>query len=295
MRILFTSDLHGNRTLYEDLLRHSEKHRPDAVILGGDLFPRYGHHDESLRIQEKFAVEIFRALAGRICDTLGGPLYAIPGNDDWAEVLPLLQTFGSGLIRFLHQGPVQGPKGFRFFGYPWVPPTPFPPKDFEKRDRTGDIPKPTNRNPVISRNGHIEPINELDTLSLRPSIEEDLLTILEEPNPNKHIVVTHSPPHNTCLDRLRNGHPVGSRSIRKFLETRCPLLSLHGHIHESAAVTGKYWDFLGDTLCINPGQTGPRLSAVLFDTDDPFGTLFHTLAGAPVLETVRNPASGGRP
>jgi Icc-related predicted phosphoesterase len=43
--------------------------------------------------------------------------------------------------------------------------------------------------------------------------------------------------------------PVGSTACRKVIERAQPLLSLHGHIHESRG-TFK----LGRTLCINPGS-----------------------------------------
>jgi Icc-related predicted phosphoesterase len=45
-------------------------------------------------------------------------------------------------------------------------------------------------------------------------------------------------------------HPVGSRAVRKFLEEHQPILSLHGHIHESRGAVR-----IGRTLAINPGST----------------------------------------
>ena len=33
-----------------------------------------------------------------------------------------------------------------------------------------------------------------------------------------------------------------------------PKLSLHGHIHESPDVTGRWYAKLGRTICIQPGQ-----------------------------------------
>jgi Icc-related predicted phosphoesterase len=75
----------------------------------------------------------------------------------------------------------------------------------------------------------------------------------------------HAPPYNTTLDLApkldkelrpkRNlfGQPVmehvGSRAVRRALQEFQPLLSLHGHIHESP---GSYR--LGRTLCLNPGS-----------------------------------------
>jgi Icc-related predicted phosphoesterase len=43
--------------------------------------------------------------------------------------------------------------------------------------------------------------------------------------------------------------PVGSKAVRAAIERYQPLVSLHGHVHESRAVTR-----LGRTTCINPGS-----------------------------------------
>jgi uncharacterized protein len=43
--------------------------------------------------------------------------------------------------------------------------------------------------------------------------------------------------------------PVGSRAVRDAIERVQPILSLHGHIHESRAATT-----IGRSLCVNPGS-----------------------------------------
>jgi Icc-related predicted phosphoesterase len=74
----------------------------------------------------------------------------------------------------------------------------------------------------------------------------------------------HAPPFDSGLDtapevdaELRvvttGGQPnlvaVGSRAVRSVIEERQPVVSLHGHIHESRGVAR-----IGRTLCINPGS-----------------------------------------
>jgi Icc-related predicted phosphoesterase len=74
----------------------------------------------------------------------------------------------------------------------------------------------------------------------------------------------HCPPAQTTLDRapqltkdlqvvLDGGEPrivsVGSRAVRELIERHQPLLSLHGHIHESKAIAR-----IGRTTCVNPGS-----------------------------------------
>lgn len=75
----------------------------------------------------------------------------------------------------------------------------------------------------------------------------------------------HNPPYDTKIDAApkldENLKPVlsggslvmsavGSRSVREAIENHQPLLSLHGHVHESRGVQR-----LGRTLTINPGST----------------------------------------
>jgi Icc-related predicted phosphoesterase len=47
--------------------------------------------------------------------------------------------------------------------------------------------------------------------------------------------------------------PAGSTAVRAAIEATQPLLSLHGHIHESAAIRR-----IGQTIAINPGATTDR-------------------------------------
>jgi uncharacterized protein len=78
----------------------------------------------------------------------------------------------------------------------------------------------------------------------------------------------HCPPHDSGLDTAQLLHadhsivteggqpvqgPVGSTAIREAIEKYRPMLSLHGHIHESKAATR-----IGPTLAINPGSEYPE-------------------------------------
>jgi Icc-related predicted phosphoesterase len=87
-------------------------------------------------------------------------------------------------------------------------------------------------------------------------------TLLEAPQ--RAIMAIHVPPYDTGLDVCpeldenlqivhRGGQvlmkPVGSPAVRRMIEQVQPLLTLHGHIHESPGHTR-----LGRTLCINAGS-----------------------------------------
>lgn len=47
------------------------------------------------------------------------------------------------------------------------------------------------------------------------------------------ILVSHVPPYNTQIDKLRNGKHVGSTAIRSIIEQYQPDLCISGHIHEA--------------------------------------------------------------
>jgi Predicted phosphoesterases, related to the Icc protein len=83
------------------------------------------------------------------------------------------------------------------------------------------------------------------------------------PDQSKAIFNLHCPPYKSGLDeapaidadlRLLHGgralRPVGSTAVREAIERHQPLISLHGHIHESKGAVK-----LGKTLSINPGSS----------------------------------------
>ena len=89
----------------------------------------------------------------------------------------------------------------------------------------------------------------------------------------------HAPPHDTVLDRAAldgkmidhvplDVH-VGSIAIRRFVEQRQPLLTLHGHVHESARLMGAWRQQLGRTWIFGAAHDGPELALVRFDLEAP--------------------------
>jgi Icc-related predicted phosphoesterase len=100
----------------------------------------------------------------------------------------------------------------------------------------------------------------------REATEDELaerieLMALTVPDMNRCIFNIHVPPFNSGLDNgplldsdLRSAPgqtvPVGSHAVREGILRFQPMLSLHGHVHESRGVTK-----LGRTICINPGSS----------------------------------------
>ncbi len=77
------------------------------------------------------------------------------------------------------------------------------------------------------------------------------------------ILVSHSPPWNTRLDKTSFGVHAGSISLRKFIEKKQPSLVFCGHIHEA-----KGRDKIGRTVIINPGPARYGNYAIAqFDTE----------------------------
>ncbi|HRE12434.1 MAG TPA: hypothetical protein PLN22_16600, partial [Ignavibacteria bacterium] len=58
-------------------------------------------------------------------------------------------------------------------------------------------------------------------------------------------------------------------AIRKFIEKYQPLVTLHGHLHESTDITGKWGDRIGETYCFNAAHSGNELAIIEFDTTEP--------------------------
>ncbi|MEH7114755.1 hypothetical protein V7124_20715 [Neobacillus niacini] len=105
---------------------------------------------------------------------------------------------------------------------------------------------------------------------------------------SKCIFNIHIPPYDTDLDQgtqydsdlkpvldgdsLATG-PTGSKAVREAIEKYQPLLSLHGHVHESRGVAT-----IGRTICINAGTDYDQgmLRGALIDINSD-GTVSYTL------------------
>lgn len=287
MKILYISDLHGSLPLYNELTSKIHSNNIDALIIGGDLLPRKGHDINSLVQQKDFIQNEFSDFLHSIHSLLNHHVYIIFGNNDWAETLPLLYGLEEdGLCTILHDNKVSLLENVDLIGYPYIPPSPFPPKDFEKLDYPNEKISIESSISFISQNNDIRLIDPQNYFHKISSIKEDL-EFIDKPDKEKiSIYIMHSPPYDTFLDRLYNSRPRGSRAIKEFIEKFQPTLTLHGHIHESPVVTKQFWQKIGNTISVNPGQTGGVLCAVIFDPLNIEGTLEHTIYGRQSLQSV---------
>lgn len=278
MQVCFTSDLHGDTALYEQLGALLRTANPDLLILGGDLM-RDGRDEDPVGSQVDYVERIFRP---RVAEwKIAAPaltIACIAGNHEWSPALDALRVIAhDGLLHVLDATPWAF-GGFLWQGYSCTPPTPHDVKDFERRDMPADGLPDFDGAVWDAVRGCTQDAARSDHFSRQPTLAEDLATLPHCPDP--WILVAHAPPQATKLDRLPGlSYPIGSQAIRAFIAERQPRISLHGHVHESPSVTGAYTDHIGRTLCINPGQAHDHLHAVLFDPQQPEETLRHTVLG----------------
>lgn len=284
-RILFATDLHGSEYTFAKLIRVLELWDPDALVLGGDvagkgLLPVLvegdrarmkwmgEEHDvplaeieqyearanqlgfypirvdstdlERLREDEYYKEQVFEGLMverwgewlERLearCAELEIPAFVIAGNDDpWSldelnererqwvtgadgKVLPLLDHWTLLSIGLANETP---------WGCP---------RDVSEEELARELEALAGQvddfGSVIA-NIHVPPYGS--SLDIAPELD----TSVDPPRPISGSTV-----------------PVGSTAAREFLERHQPLLSLHGHIHESPGKTT-----IGETYALNPGS-----------------------------------------
>jgi Icc-related predicted phosphoesterase len=102
---------------------------------------------------------------------------------------------------------------------------------------------------------------ETDEEGMRSMLEEKVAWLKDVPN---SIWNVHCPPKDTDIDlapqlgkdlKVKSGAEgvkmmhVGSQAVREVIEKYQPLMTLHGHIHESSG-----FSYIGRTLAVNPGS-----------------------------------------
>ncbi len=198
----------------------------EAERLAGDEADR----DELLHRLMNERVESWLQLANERLNDDTAPLYLIPGNDDDFAIDQVLDRPGWTPVNA--EGKVLDiPGGLQLLASGWSNHTPW------------QTPREESEEDLYAR----------------------LQALTEQVRDPRHaIFMIHVPPHDSGLDTaplldenlrptisagdvLRG--PVGSTAVRRIIEDYQPLLSIHGHIHESGGERK-----IGKTLCINPGS-----------------------------------------
>ena len=285
LRLFFASDIHGNEVCWRKFLNAARFYEADALVMGGDLcgkalVPVVANHqgysaqvggetrrantgeelenleraikmngsypwraspemveelrqDEDLRAQtfERVIVEDIRrwiSLADAKLASTDVRAYVIPGNDDPWSIDPLLE--GSRAV-VPCDGRITRIGTHELLSFAW-----------------------SNRTPWNS----YRELDEDDLYRRLRTISDGL------ESPGTAILNVHVPPYDSGLDMapeldqtlkpvLGGGQPrmipVGSKAVRQIIEEVQPLLTLHGHIHESQGIMR-----IGRTVAINPGS-----------------------------------------
>jgi uncharacterized protein len=297
VRLFFATDIHGSETCWRKFLNSGRHYEADAIVLGGDmtgkaLVPvisdggdrwhstllenreklegeeavsafedavvRRGYYpfrttpDELRELEADEArwhqlfhdrmlatVERWMELADERLEGTGIECYVCPGNDDQLDIDEVIDSASSVQLA---EGKVLDLQGFQLASTGWSNPTPWDTYREEDEEHLA------------------ERIKQLVDQGTAP--------------PDRTIYAFHNPPYSSRLDdapqltadmRLKDAGratvPVGSTAVRTAIEADQPILSLHGHIHESKGAIR-----IGRTLCINPGSSyeqGQLLGAVV--------------------------------
>jgi uncharacterized protein len=303
LRILFVTDVHGSNVCFRKFVNGAKAYDAQVLILGGDvagkrLAPmikngdgRYegtlGHktlHLETERelsefeadagdsglytyrttheemngisgdeaalegLMEKLAGERlaeWMALAEERLPATGARLFVNCGNDDPFSLDAIVEessaTFMEGKILEIAEGRHVASLGFAN-QTPWECPRDVPEEELSRRLEAELAEWSDDRGQLIF-NCHCPPYDSgLDTAQ---QLNPDLSPVTEGGQPVQG--------------------PVGSTAVRGAIERYQPILSLHGHIHESKAATK-----IGPTLAINPGSEYPEgvLRGAVVDLDE---------------------------
>jgi Icc-related predicted phosphoesterase len=264
--------VHGKIKRLKKFFEICEKEKPDLVFIGGDILPNQFAIKSS--IEDFLKKELFLKIK-KIRKTSGEKtrFIVILGNDDPRVFEKIfLDADKKGLINYVHNKTINF-DSFFMSGYAYVPPTPFQLKDWEKYDVSrfvdvGTVPPESGIRTIV--------INE-DKI-LHSTISEDLEKLSKNAPVAKTIFLFHSPPYNSYLDRAKLDDKkvdhapvdvhVGSIAIQRFINKKQPLLTLHGHVHESARLTGHWKQKFGRTFSYSAAHDGPELALIRFDNNN---------------------------
>lgn len=221
MKIVYATDVHGNKRIYERVFREAKEKDMDAVLIGGDITPLDAFFSELMRSQREFLRAWLIPRLEQFRKETGKPVFMIMGNDDFSINLDLLMKAEKDGLLVLAHGKVTAIGDYSVMGYSFINHSPFIIKDWEREE----------------------------SMMLR-----DMKELHAKAGGKKVIVLTHAPPFGTPLDVLYDGSHVGSSAMREYIEKFQPFLYLCGHIHESPAMSGVSVHKAGKTVCLNPGN-----------------------------------------
>ena len=267
----FVSDLHGLQSRYQTLFSKILEEKPAAVFLGGDLLPGFETFQDGNFVRDYLAQE-FKELYIKLGKKYPR-VFLILGNDDGRGIEEDLVHFmeRDKIWEYVHNKSSQFGE-FTVYGYAYVPPTPFLNKDWERYD----ISRYVDPGCIPPEEGW-HTIKQAVNIVQHATIQQDLKELTSSKDLSKSIFLFHTPPYKTNLDRAAldgkmidhvplDVH-VGSIAVKELIQENQPLLTLHGHVHESVRLTGSWKDHLGISTMFSAAHDGPELALVRFDPE----------------------------
>jgi len=299
MRVFFATDIHGSEVCWRKFLNAGAFHKADVLIMGGDMtgkamVPITGSNgtwrvtlrdqetvlngeDEVAAMEKRIAdrgyypirmspeemaasqadeslvdarfkhemlaqVERWMALADERLAGKGIRIIVSPANDDIFEIDPIIEA--AKVVELGESNNIEL-DGLALVSTGYANPTPW--------NTFRELPEPELR-------------QRIDGL------------VADIPDKRRAIFNFHAPPFGSGLDEApaldadmnikaggRALRPVGSTSVKAAIERIQPVLSLHGHIHESKGATR-----IGSSLVLNPGSSYEEgvLQAALITIDE---------------------------
>ena len=232
--------------------------KPDVALVAGDLFPK-----DCDILGQAFFMKHLRKYAKKIKDA-GIEFVLIMGNDDNQLLIPEMdQAEKDGLWHHIHEKVVTL-YDHEFVGVPWVPDYPFGYKFWCRKEHVGVTEycyHQYGKGVEIGDDNEYHTIPNLyDYFENKPSIEDSFARLIPKVKKmSSSIWLIHAPPAGYRLDMCGSGECVGSMAVKEFIEKHQPMLTIHGHIHESPACSGVWKVKIGDSMSIQNGQLGLKL------------------------------------
>lgn len=271
MKFIYACDIHGDEYKYEKLLEQAKNQNIKHIVLGGDLLPKMCRDRklEQTQFIQNYLNEYFTKLKEDNIKCI-----CILGNDD-LEILD--NEFDKICKAYTNVFNIDNKRvdieDVSFIGLSKVLDHPFGSKDRVVIEDGLKMPMQLSYKILINKCQDKITIDEWEKyreINIE-KMEDTLINLPKADDKNKTIYVFHNPPYGIGLDVCADGRQVGSKAMIEFLENSNAYMSLHGHIHESPRMSGLWYNMLGNTICIQPGQTELRnkeMFYVIIDTEN---------------------------
>jgi len=250
------TDLHGDKNKYEKLLNMAIDNNIKVIVNGGDMLPKQcdRHQEQPIFINE-YLRDYFKRLKQYDIKYL-----AMLGNDDLSSVDKMFNGLCNEFDNVYNMAQYKLViNGYEFIGMNYILDHPFGCKDRVIMEDNYIFQRQLMPYALLSNDVYYDTINNwIEYATTKLPKMYDILNELPKPNDSsKTIYITHIAPSGLKLGQLLyQDLDIGSVDIYNFFKEKQPLLTLHGHIHESPDTqTGKWINTINKTTCINTGQT----------------------------------------